>query len=111
MLIRLLAVASIVFGVWIWYGTGMQFLGVHIGIGFTITLLIMVLSVLAILKRQFVPGVLGLVFAGLLPYVGLKQFPLAIRPQFGAIQIVHVLLAVIVLGVAEMINARIKRAA
>lgn len=109
MLVRLIAVLSIVFGVMIWAGTGMQFVGAHIGLGFIITLLVGILAVLALVRRLVPLGILGLVVVTLLPYIGLKQFPLAMRPHIGAMQIAHIVIVLATLGIAEAMNGKIQK--
>ncbi len=108
MLVRLSALVSIAFGVLIWSGS-IQFVGMHIGLGFLITLLVGVLAVVGLAARVIGLGVLGLVFAFLLPYIGLKQFPLTLTPHFGAMQVAHVIIVVTTLGVAEALHARIAK--
>lgn len=109
MLIRALSLAAIIFGVMIWLGTFPQLLPSHIGIGFLIALTLGVLSVLALAKRVFGLGVLGLIAAVLLPVVGLRQFPLAFR-HLGPIQVAHVIVVFAALGIAESTYQAIRRA-
>ncbi len=111
MLVRLIAILSIVFGIMIWSGTGQQFLGAHIGLGFLITLCIGLLAVIGLANRVIPLGILALVFAVLLPVVGLKQFPLAMSPNFGLIQTLHVIVVLAALGIAEALHARVAKSA
>ncbi len=108
MLVRLAAVVSIVLGVLLWSGS-QNYLGAHIGSGFFIAGVVFVLSILGILKKAVVPGVVGVILAALLPVVGFKQLPLAYR-AFGAVQIIHVLVALAIIGVAESLYGAIRRA-
>jgi len=110
MLIRALALVSIVLGVLIWTGNSPNLLGAHIGLGFTITLLIALLTVLALVKRAFPIGILGVVAAVTLPWIGLRQFPLAFR-HLGAIQVAHILVVVAALGISESLYAAIRKTA
>lgn len=108
MLVRLIALVSIVFGVMIWAASGMQFLGVHIGLGFAITLLVVLLAVMGLMRGAIGLGIGALVVAGLLPYVGFKQFPLVFK-SFGAMQVAHVVVVLAALGMAEALHARIAK--
>ena len=108
MLVRLIAVVSIVFGVMIWAASGMQFLGVHIALGFAITLAVLLLAVMGLMRGAIGLGIGGLVVAGLLPYVGFRQFPLVFK-SFGAMQVAHVIVVLAALGIAEALHARIAK--
>ena len=70
---------------------------------------VFVLAVMALTKGGVIPGILGIVFAVLLPVVGLKQLPLTFHTM-GAIQVAHIALALAVIGVGESLYAVIRRA-
>lgn len=110
MLIRALALVSIVLGVLIWTGRSPNLLGAHMGLGFAITLLILILTCLALIKRALPVGALGLVAAVALPWIGLRQFPLAFL-HLGAIQVAHILVVVAALGISESLFAAIRKKA
>jgi hypothetical protein len=110
MLIRLIAVFAIVLGILLLSGTNTSYLQIHIGIGFLLTVLVVILAILALVRGAVAPGIVGIVFAFLLPYVGLKQFPLRFGASLGWIQILHVLVALLTLGLAEMLHGKIRRA-
>jgi len=108
MLVRVVALVSIVLGVLLWSGS-QNYLGPHIGSGFLISAVVFALSIFGILKKAVVPGILGVILAVLLPVVGLKQLPLTYH-TFGIIQIIHVLVALAIIGVAESLYGAIRRA-
>jgi len=109
MLLRALSLVAIVLGILIWTGNSPQLLSSHISIGFTITLLVAILAILALLKRVFPIGILGIIAAVALPWIGLKQFPLLFR-QVGAMQIAHILIVLAALGIAESAYGAIRKA-
>ncbi len=108
MLVRVLGLAALVFGALVWTGRP-QYLGPHFGSGFIVAAVVFVLAVIALTKGGVVPGILGVVFAVLLPVVGLKQLPLTFH-TLGAIQVAHIALALAVIGVGESLYAAIRRA-
>lgn len=110
MLVRLLAVLAIVLGILLLSGTHSEFVGIHIAVGFFLVLIVVILAILALMKGAIGPAILGIVFAFLLPYVGLKQFPLRFGVHLGWIQISHVVVALITLGLAEMLHGAIRKA-
>ncbi len=109
MLVRLTAVLAIIFGILLLTGSA-EYLRLHIGIGFFLTGLVVLLAILALTRGAVGPGIGGIVFAFLLPYVGLKQFPLRFGFHLGWIQISHVVVALVTLGIAEMLYGKIRRA-
>ena len=109
MLIRVIALAAIIFGVMIWLGTFPQLLQAHMGFGFLIALMMAVLAVIALVKRVFALGILGLIAAILLPVIGMRQFPLAFR-HLGPTQISHLIIVFAALGIAESTYKAILRA-
>ncbi len=110
MLVRLLAVFAIVLGILLLSGTHTEFLRLHIGVGFLIAALVIVLALIALTKGAVGPAIGGIVLAFLLPYLGLKQFPLHFGFNLGWIQISHVAVALITLGIAELLHGKIRNA-
>lgn len=111
MLVRLIAVIEIVLGVWIASVTGLPYLKVHIGLGFGMALLLFLLAMIAFVRHEVLVAVLGVAFAALLPFIGLKQFPLKFGASLGPIQYAHVVIGLAAIGIAEAIHAKIRRAA
>jgi presenilin-like A22 family membrane protease len=107
MLVRALGLAALVFGALVWTGRA-QYLGAHFVSGFVVAAAVFVLAVIALTKSRVIPGILGVLFAVLLPVVGLKQLPLTFH-ALGAIQLAHIVLALAVIGVAESLFAAIRR--
>lgn len=110
MVVRVVALISILLGVLIWNGSAPGTLAAHIGLGFLITVSVLVLGVTALMSRAFVPGILALVFGALIPVFGFRQFPLVFNVVTTP-QILHVVIVLVALGVAEMAAAAIKKSA
>jgi len=99
MLVRVFGLAAVVLGALLW--TGRQpLLAPHIGCGFLVAILVFVLAVIALIKKAVIPGILGVVFVVLLPLVGFMQLPLTFH-TLKAIQVAHIILALLTIGVAE----------
>lgn len=111
MLVRLIAVVELVLGVSIASAKGLPYLKMHIGMGFAMALLVAVLAMIAAVRRAFVMAAIGIVFAVLLPVIGLQQFPLKFGPALGAVQYAHVLIALGAIGVAEALHGAIRKRA
>lgn len=106
MLVRIVGLAAIVLGALLWAGSK-QYLAPHIGLGFLVAMVVFVLAVLALLKKAVVPGILGVVFAVLLPVFGFLQLPLTFHTM-RAIQIVHIFVALAIIGIAERLYSAIQ---
>jgi hypothetical protein len=109
MLVRLAGLVAIILGALLWYSANDAYLGIHIGAGFLVVTLLMLLSVFAIVKKAVLPGVIGLALAVLLPVIGFMQLPLVARAKNG-VQLVHFVIALSVVGVAERLYAAIRSA-
>ncbi len=109
MLVRLVAIFAIVLGVLLLSGINTEFLRLHIGVGFFLTGLVVLLAVLALTRGAVGPAIGGIIVAFLLPYVGLKQFPLRFGMHLGWIQMSHVVVALVTLGIAEMLHGKIRK--
>jgi hypothetical protein len=108
MLVRILGLAAIVLGGLLWSTGHQPYLGPHIGLGFCVALLVMVLSVLAMTKRAVVPGAIGFLLALVLPVLGFMQLPLASHPM-GMIQVAHLAVALTVVGIAERLYSAVRQ--
>lgn len=111
MLARLVFLVELGFGIAIASAKGLPYLKLHISLGFIMAMLLLLLALVAATKHLIVPVILGCAFAILLPLIGLKQFPIKFGPALGAIQYTHVAVAILSIGIAEMIYAKFKRAA
>lgn len=109
MLVRVIALVSIILGIMIWTGQMPNLLGAHIGLGFLITAIVTILAIIALAKRAFTMGALGLVAAVALPWIGFRQFPLSFM-HIGATQVAHILVVIATLGLAESLAAAIRKA-
>jgi len=108
MLVRVLGLASIVLGALLW-AEHTQLLSAHIGIGFLVSIAVFILSVVALTKKAVVPGILGVIFSFLLPVIGFLQLPLTFH-SLRLIQVLHIMLALCIIGLAERLYSAIRTA-
>jgi hypothetical protein len=109
MLVRVLGLAAIVLGSLLWISGNSSYQAPHIGVGFCVAMVIFVMSVIALTKKAVVTGIIGVLLALLLPMVGFMQLPMVFH-TLGAIQVVHIAVALSSIGVAERLHAAIQRA-
>jgi len=110
MLVRLIWLVELGLGIWIASIRGLPYLKLHMVLGFVVALLLLLLAIIAAVRKLVVPVVLGCVFAFLLPFVALKQFPaLRFAPHLGPMQYAHVVVALAAIGVAEFMHAALRK--
>jgi len=109
MLVRIIALVELALGGAIASGRALSHLRLHIGLGFTISGLVLLLAIMAAVRKLPLPVILGALFAFLLPYGGVKQLPVRLGAAMDAVQIAHIVIALSTIGVAEFIHAQIRK--
>lgn len=109
MLVRLIWLVELGLGIWIASTKGLPYLKLHIGLGFALAFLLIPLAMIAASRKLVVPVVLGCAFAILLPWIGLKQFPIYFDTHMRPIQYAHIAVALLAIGVAEFMHSAIRK--
>lgn len=109
MLFRLCWLVNIVLGVLFWIGTLTGLVPLHMLIGLVVAVLLLILSVLAGVRGAPAITAVGVVVAIAMPIVGVGQDGWLPGSTHWIIQVVHVLIAVIAIAVAEAAAGRIRR--
>src|SRR5690349_8857406 len=106
-LVRMLGSVLIVLGLLFWFGNALSLIPVHMLLGLLLVLTLWTLAVLAV-RARVQPGfvVLGIVWGAVVPILGLTQDQLLPGPMHGIIRVLHLLLGLGAIGVAEMLAAR-----
>lgn len=111
MLLRVCFLINLVLGIFFWSGhepSGLVLLHMLIGIAFVV--LLWLIGTLAALRTGNIGLQIGTFLVGLLiAIVGLSQQNILTGSSHWVIQVVHLLLAVIGIGLAEMASARVRR--
>lgn len=112
MLIRLSGVILIILGGLFWSHSALQWMGLHMILGFVLVLALWVLALLGT-RARVSTGMVGvaLVWGLLVVIVGVKQASLLPGPSHWVIQVVHLILGLGAMGLGEVLGARIKRSA
>ena len=113
MLLRIFFVVNLVLGILFWSGNepgGLVLLHMLVGIAFVA--LLWVVGTIAALRTGNIGLQVGTFAIGLIiAIVGLSQQQILVGPSHWVVRVVHLLLAVIGIGLAEMAGARVKRKA
>jgi hypothetical protein len=109
-LIRLLFLALLVLGIMFWTGHQLNLVGIHRQLGESLTALLWVLAILGMVARLSVVLTVGAILWGaLLVLFALNMGGMLPGPAHEAIRVLHFLIGLVAIGLAEMIGARIKR--
>ncbi len=108
---RLDGVAALILGILLWSGSTAQ-LKIHILTGFVMTLTLLLLGLVGFFVRiKPVMPIVSIAWAVLLPYIGFAQLHLFPGASHVVIQVIHLLIGICAIGVAEALGAKITRAA
>jgi hypothetical protein len=110
MVIRLIGVIMIVLGLLFWTGNALNLIGLHMLIGITLVLLLWVLAIMAARSGVGLGLVaLGLVWGLIVVALGITQNRLLPGDFHWVIKVLHLLVGIAALGLAERLAGSIKR--
>jgi hypothetical protein len=111
MLVRVCGLVLIVLGVLLWTGNALTLLPVHILVGVVLVLALWTLAFIGL--RSAAPAglvVLAFLWGLLVPVLGLTQTRLMVGSGHWVVQVLHLLVGVTAIGLAEALGQRIRRA-
>ena len=110
-ILRLTFLAALIFGLVLWTGHGYRYLSTHMWLGFIITFDLLILVVLGFLARvKPVLPLIAVVWAILLPFIGIAQLRVLPGANHWFIQVLHLILGLGAVGLGEVLGARAARA-
>src|SRR5690349_16011148 len=102
MAIRIIVLVEVILGILFWLGAARGLTQLHVGLGFALVLCMLALAGIAVTRRAPIGlAVLVVVWALLLPVVGLGQLHVVSPAAHVAVQIIHLLLGLGAAGVSE----------
>ena len=106
---RIIGVIALILGIILWTGST-RVLGIHILTGFIMSITMLLIGGVGFFARVK-PGlpVIAIAWALLLPYFGFAQFRLLPGASHIVIQVIHLLIGICAVGIAEAIAAKIQR--
>jgi hypothetical protein len=109
-LIRLLFLVLLVLGIMFWTGHELNLIGVHRRLGESMAGLMWVLAIFGMVAGVSAVLTVGTILWGaLLVLFALNMGGMLPGPAHEAIRVIHFLIGLVAIGLAEMIGARIKR--
>lgn len=108
-LVRIIGPIQIVLGVLFWTGNADALIPLHMLLGITLVLLLWILAVLgAIAKVSPAIVTLALVWGLIVPILGIAQLQLLPGSTHWIIQVVHLLVGLVAIGLADTLARQIK---
>jgi len=108
-ILRIAGTVALVLGLLIWT-LQLNSINIHMLFGLLVTISLLVISFLAVFSRGLrVLGSIGIVYAFILPLLGLNQDTLLIGNLHWLIQIMHMLVGIGALAYAGIISTRYRR--
>ena len=108
---RLVGVIALILGIILWIGSP-SVLKIHILTGFIMSIAMLLIGLVGFFARvKPALPIIALAWAPLLPYVGFAQLKLFPGASHVVIQVIHLLIGICAIGIAEALAAKIKRQA
>ncbi len=110
MALRLFFLINLVLGLYFWISGNETLVGLHMLVGILFVVSLWIFSALVGLQTGSIELVVGSFVLGLLIVIfGLTQTNILVGSSHWLVQVVHLLLAILALGFAEMYGARARR--
>lgn len=108
-ILRIAGSVALVLGLLIWT-LQLDVITIHMVFGLIVTLALLVISFLAVLTRGLrLLGIIGIVYAFILPLLGVNQETLLVGNLHWLIQVIHMLVGIGALALAGVIGVRYRR--
>jgi hypothetical protein len=108
---RLDGIGALILGIILWTGS-FGVLKIHILTGFIMSLTMLLIGIVGFLSRvKPALPIIAILWALLLPYVGFAQLRTLPGTHRLIIQVIHLLIGICAIGIAEALAAKIKRQA
>lgn len=103
---RLVGACELTLGLVIWF-VGLSSVSLHILLGSVMALILLIVGAIALpVKEARVLGIIGILYAFILPGFGMVQMSLLIGPLHWLVQVLHLLIGVGAIAVVHLIGAR-----
>jgi hypothetical protein len=101
-IVRIAGIVQLILGTLFWTGRAYQYVPAHMAIGVLLVLSLWMLAVIALSARvRRGLAVFALVWGVALPLFGMKQATILAGPQHWIIRVVHLLMGIVALAVAD----------
>lgn len=110
-IVRVTGIVQIVLGLLFWTGRALGYIPLHMSVGFVVVLGLWTLALLALVARTGAGlPLFGILWGLALPALGMTQAGILVGPWHWVIRVVHLLMGLIALGVADRLATRVLKA-
>ncbi len=111
-LLRVCGTLAAILGLLFWIGIGLSFIAVHMLLGLLVVLLLWIVGVGQALSKDgsWMLAIGALALGALVIVLGLRQSSLLVGPFHWVIQVIHLLLGVLAVGVGQISAGRYRKA-
>ena len=107
-IVRVAGIVQIVLGLLFWTGRALGYIPLHMSVGFVVVLGLWTLALLALVARTGAGLAAFAILWGLaLPALGMTQAAILVGPWHWVIRVVHLLMGLIALGLADNLAKRV----
>lgn len=107
-IVRVAGIVQIVFGLLFWTGRALGYIPLHMSVGFVVVLGLWTLAVLALVARTGAGlALFGILWGLALPALGMTQAAILVGPWHWIIRVVHLLMGLTALGLADRLATRV----
>jgi hypothetical protein len=111
MLVRICGVLLLILGLLIWAEGMAQLIGIHMLLGVILVVSLIVLGIVAIMAKAPVGLAASVIVVALIVgWLGMSQTGLLPGPNHWIVEVIHLLIGMAAVGMAEMVGGRLRRA-
>ena len=111
-MLRVFGTLALILGLLFWSGNGLNFIAVHMLLGLLVVLLLWIVGVGQAFSKNgsWMLAIGALALGALVIIVGLRQSTLLVGPFHWVIQVIHLLLGVLAVGIGQISAGRYRKA-
>ena len=110
-IVRVAGIVQIVLGLLFWTGRALGYIPLHMSVGFVVVLGLWTLALLALAARTGAGlALFGILWGVALPALGMTQAGILVGPWHWIIRVIHLLMGLAALGLADRLASRVLNA-
>ena len=110
-IVRVAGIVQIVLGLLFWTGRALGYIPLHMSVGFVVVLGLWTLALLALVARTGAGlAIFGILWGLALPALGMTQAGILVGPWHWIIRVIHLLMGLTALGLADRLATRVLKA-
>lgn len=110
-ILTLAGLLALILGLAFWHGAALNMLALHMLLGFLTVACLWVIAIAQAVAKSgsWTMATVAIVLGGITAYLGMIQATLMVGPNHWIIQVVHLILGLLTIGLGHMLAARYRR--